>query len=125
MTETLPARTRTIHVPVKEPNPDQGSLLDETDSSEATIQERFERFHVENPHVYRELALIARRWKSRGHDRGSISMIFEVIRYRAGLRTRSDDFKLNNSFRSRYARLLMAREPDLAEFFETRELQNP
>ena len=34
-------------------------------------------------------------------------------------------FKLNNNFTAHYARLLMAQEPDLEGFFETRESYDP
>ena len=34
-----------------------------------------------------------------------------------------DDFKLNNDFRSRYARLLLEDHPELGAFFELRELR--
>lgn len=33
------------------------------------------------------------------------------------------EFTINNSFRSRYARLIMANEPDLVGLFETRQLR--
>jgi hypothetical protein len=92
-------------------------------SPESTIEEAFRRFHRENPHVYRELARLARAWKHRRPDRKvGMKMLFEVLRWRVAMRTRGDDFKLNNNYHSYYARLLMAQEPDLAGLFETRQL---
>jgi hypothetical protein len=87
------------------------------------IDQAFIEFHHENPHVYRALVGLARDWKAAGHARCSMNMLFEVLRWDEGLRTKSaDGVKLNNNFRSRYARIIEANEPDLAGFFETRAL---
>jgi hypothetical protein len=87
------------------------------------IDEAFYQFHHTNPDVYLTLVRMARRWKTAGHSRCSIAMLYEAARFDRGLRTMSPDgLKLNNSFRSRYARLIQANEPDLAGFFETRVL---
>jgi hypothetical protein len=40
------------------------------------------------------------------------------------MKTVGDDFKLNNNYHSRYARLIMEREPGLDGFFETRGLRS-
>lgn len=92
---------------------------------ENLIRDSFRRFHQENPHVYLELVKLARRLRSRGNDRLSINMLFEVLRYRVALRTQGDTFKLNNNYRSYYARMIMRREPDLREAFELRRLHGP
>lgn len=86
-----------------------------------SIQERFERFHDENPQVYATLVKLARGYAARGERRG-IKHLWEVARYMRWLETDGDPFKLNNDFTSRYARKIMAREPDLAGFFDLREL---
>ena len=91
-------------------------------SPEATIREAFLRFHTENPHVYDELVLLARRAKRAGSRRVGIKMLFEVLRWRHALRTGGDEFKLNNNYHSYYARLIMAREEDLFGIFELRKL---
>jgi hypothetical protein len=87
-----------------------------------TIEQAFLRFHAQNPHVYDELVKLARRARRSGSSRVGIGMLFEVLRWRHTLRTGGDDFKLNNNYRSYYARLIMLREPDLAGVFETRQL---
>jgi hypothetical protein len=102
----------------------QLGLMGEEVFRQAPLQEAFERFHRENPQVYDELVGMARRWRRSGHERCGIGMLFEVLRYRYGLRTAGDEFKLNNNYRSRYARKIMAEHPDLDGFFETRELQS-
>lgn len=85
-----------------------------------SLEARFRVFHAANPHVYvqlRSLALAARR---RGVRRIGIGQLFEVLRWNTMLRTRGNEFKLNNDFRAPYARLLMASDPFLAGMFETR-----
>jgi len=89
---------------------------------EGTIREAFDRFHAQNPHVYAEIVMLARRARRSGAERIGIGMLFEVLRWRHTLRTGGDDFKLNNNYRSYYARVIMAKEPDLAGMFELRKL---
>jgi hypothetical protein len=89
-----------------------------------TLQERFERFNARNPHVYAAIVLIARRLVKAGRTRIGIAQVYEILRYERLVYAASDDgHKLNNDFRSRYSRLIIAREPDLAAAFETRELR--
>jgi len=89
---------------------------------ESELQARFEAFHAANPRVYATLVRLAREARAVGHQRVGIAMLFEVARWQLSIQTTGDDFKLNNSYRSRFARLIMAQEPDLAGVFETREL---
>lgn len=89
---------------------------------ESELQARFEAFHAANPRVYATLVRLAREAHAVGHQRVGIAMLFEVARWQLSVVTTGDDFKLNNSWRSRYARLIMAQEQDLAGVFETREL---
>jgi hypothetical protein len=91
-------------------------------SPEDTIREAFLRFHAENPHVYMELVKLTHRAKHAGASKIGIGMLFEVLRWRHTMRTGGDDFKLNNNYRSYYARLIMAREPGLGDIFELRRL---
>jgi hypothetical protein len=89
-----------------------------------SIEQRFERFHADNPWVYERLRALALDMVRKGHKRVGIGMLFEVLRWQYARVTVSDDgLKLNNNLRSRYARLLMEREPELADAFETRTLK--
>jgi len=88
-----------------------------------TIQDDFQRFHQENPQVYRELVRLARAWQSRrGTGKVGMKMLFEVLRWQLAMSTTGDDFKLNNNYTSYYARLVMAENPDLRGLFQTRVL---
>lgn len=90
-----------------------------------SLQDDFERFHAANPHVYKELARLARQAVARGRTRVGIGMLWEVLRWYFWLETKGDvEFKLNNNYRSRYARLLMNQEPDLRGLFEVRGLKS-
>lgn len=90
-----------------------------------TIQERFENFHSLNPWVYRAICALARDLVARGRETMGIKWLTEVVRWQYARQTRGDDFKLNNDYTSRYARLIMEREPDLATVFRIRKLQTP
>lgn len=89
------------------------------------LDKAFNEFHARNPQVYRTLAQLARDWRNGGHTRAGIGMLWEVMRWQLTMETehKGSSFKLNNNLRSRYARLLMEQEPDLEDFFETRELR--
>jgi len=87
------------------------------------IEARFSEFHHANPQVYEILVGLARKWRDAGHTTCSIKMLFEVLRWQVGITTRGDSFTLNNSYTSRYARLIAANEPDLADLFNMRQLQ--
>jgi len=87
-----------------------------------TIQARFEKFHQENPHVLRELIRLAERLVDHGQRRLSINQLFEVLRFETALQTRGDHFKLNNSYRSFYVRLINDLRPDLGGRFEMRRM---
>ena len=91
----------------------------------ATIQEKFEHFHQINPWVYDELVKLCVRAKSKGYKRLGIGSLFEILRWERYKPTKGDDWKLNNNFRSRYARMIMENYAELEGFFEIRELRSP
>ena len=94
----------------------------------ATIEEKFEEFHQQNPAVYDELVRLARLAKSRGHSRYSVDLLLAVVRFRRDMRLPvvrdTSGFRLNNNFTSRYARRIQQQEQDLSAFFETRVLRS-
>lgn len=93
-------------------------------SAGTSIQLRFEAFHRANPWVYDALVQLARDLRARGHHKIGIGMLFEVLRWQYMRSTVGDEFKLNNSYRSRYSRLIESREDDLLGVFEKRELKS-
>ncbi len=91
-----------------------------------SIQNQFEQFHHKHPNVLHELARLAWQAKNQGRTKIGMKQLFEVLRWErmiAGLPDEGEAFKLNNNYTSRYARLIMARYPDLEGMFDTRELR--
>lgn len=106
------------------------NLLDYIASQEAlerkpmgmSIQDRFEIFDRENPHVFQMFIKYARQAKARGYERFSAKAVFERLRWYMAFETESNDqFKLNNSFTAYYARKAIAEFPEFEGFFELRE----
>ncbi len=95
------------------------------------IAVQFQRFHLAHPEVYAGLLKLARQADSApyaGRTRIGIGMLFEVLRWHwhiDGLPDDDEAWKLNNNYRSRYARLIMRRNPDLDGLFEVRKLTAP
>ena len=87
-----------------------------------TLADRFEAFHEANPRVYETLLHLSREWvRRRSGQKCSISMLFETARWLLSLETQSaDEFKLNNSHRAFYSRLLMLNHPELSDLFDLR-----
>lgn len=88
------------------------------------IQARFEEFHRKNPHVYEILEELAAEWLA-GHQAVGVKMLWEVLRWRLGVRTDVDEaeYRLCNDYTSRYARLLIAKHPEWADRIHTRQLR--
>lgn len=89
-----------------------------------TIYDAFQAFNEANPHIYDALVNLARDLRIRGHWRIGIGMLFEVLRWQTAMVTTDTAFKLNNNYRSHYARAIMADHPDLDGIFELRELRD-
>ena len=87
------------------------------------IDAQFGAFHALNPWVYEHLVRMTYDLKARGNNRVGMGMLFEVLRWQAAMSTTGIDFKLNNNFRSRYARLIMANHEQLNGIYETRTLR--
>lgn len=101
----------------------QPELFADIPARRATIDERFADFHRKNPHIYRNLVRLALDDAARKRPRG-IAALFEELRD-SDISTdhATAIFKLDNSFASRYVRLMMKNEPRLSGHFETRELK--
>lgn len=89
-----------------------------------TLDDKFDAFVKANPWVVTRLAFMALELVENGRSRIGMKMLFEVLRWELLTSTHDDhsDFKLNNSYASRMARLLMERYPKLDGHFETRAL---
>ncbi len=86
--------------------------------------EKFNEFHRDNPHVYK--TLVAKCRQLRHHNpqaKIGIATLWENMRWDYMLSTKYEDFKLNNNFKSHYARLIMAVNPELKDIFEVRRMR--
>jgi hypothetical protein len=90
----------------------------------STLDAKFWEFHQENPQVFEKLVKMTTELKQAGRRKVGIKMLFEVIRWQHALETRGDHFKLNNSYTSRYARIIEEQHPELAGMFETRSIRS-
>jgi hypothetical protein len=89
-----------------------------------SIAQRFAEFHAKSPEVYSTLVALARQWVAKtGRRRLGIATLFERARWELAISTCDPDFKLNNSYRAYYARLIMAQEQDLNGLFALRKSQ--
>lgn len=87
----------------------------------ASLQDKFEKFDAENPHVYQLYRKFAAEAVDSGMKKLSISLVTERVRWEAKIVTRSDDnFKINNNHRAFYARKLN-QEPLFKDKFIIRE----
>ncbi len=84
------------------------------------VLERFKRYHRENPDVYIEFKQFAQQMRNAGRSRYSAEAIINAIRWHRDLKTTGDVFKINNDFKSIYARLLIYYHPEFADFFQLR-----
>lgn len=83
------------------------------------LQASFDRFHAANPHVYTALRYVA-LWCVRNGRKMGMKAIYERVRWEYSVQTDEEPYRLNNNYTAYYARLLMADEPELAGYFETR-----
>lgn len=88
-----------------------------------SIQAQFETFHKDNPVVYRQLVALAMEWLDQRQAVG-MKMLWEVLRWQLSINIHAgDEFKLNNNFTSRYARMLLDDFPEWEGRIKTRELR--
>jgi hypothetical protein len=101
-------------------------FVNQENAMNPTIKEQFDAFHTTNPTVLDELVDLADQLFLHGYTRGSMKMLFEVLRWERMLETDdpSSEFKLNNNYTSHYARLVVQTYPRFEGFFETRNLRS-
>lgn len=91
---------------------------------ETPLDQRFWVYHEANPVLYDTLARLALTAVQQGKRHIGAKALWERMRWELWMAADGDEFALNNNFTSRYARLLMAREPELRGVFELRELRS-
>ena len=87
-----------------------------------TIQEKFDTFNKENPIVYSLFKQQALKAINKGRKKISAKQLIEFIRWNIQFQVTKEDFKINNSFTSRYARKFVEEFEDHKDVFEFRTL---
>lgn len=107
--------------------------MDFQKSTGRTIQQAFEAYHAENPHVYVYFKKLALKAIKIGKKKVSFKLIMNVIRWEIYLKTNdstelpntpSKTFKINDAYGSRYARLFVRDFPHLENYIELRNLRS-
>jgi hypothetical protein len=88
------------------------------------LDQKFWDFYRKNPQVMEKLIHLTAQAKRAGRKKIGMKMLFEVIRWEHFISTKGDDFKLNNSYTSRYTRLLIEQHPEFESMFETRRIRS-
>ena len=88
--------------------------------------EKFQAFNELNPKVLEALEEMCVQMVARGRKRIGIGCLFEVLRWNYYLKTDdpNSDLRLNNDYRSRFARLILLRHPDWEGLFELRAMHD-
>lgn len=89
-----------------------------------SLDERFQRFHRANPMVFDLFLRFTLQLKAQGRTHYSAKAVMERIRWHVDVETKGGEgFKINNSWTSRYTRLLEQLFPEHAGFYEKRSLK--
>ncbi len=90
-----------------------------------TIEEAFNIFHKDNPHIYQKFAEQCFLAVNKGKKKTSAKMIINVIRWHSYLETNTDDeYRINDAFSAHYARKFIEDYPQHNELFELRRLRD-
>ena len=87
------------------------------------LADAFWSYHLTNPVVYESLVRLSRQAVKAGRKKIGIGALFERLRWEFWVTSSERAPRLNNNYRSRYARLIMEREADLNGVFTTRGLR--
>jgi len=79
--------------------------------------EKFWKYHRENPQIYEAFKKVTLRAIQRGFKHFSAEAVFNVIRWETAVTANEDQFKVNNNFRSYYSRLFCIDYPEHKDFF--------
>lgn len=90
-----------------------------------SIDEKFKEFHEKNPKVYQLFKMQVQKALQRGKKKMSSKTILGFIRWEIYLQTHSnDEFKINDAYTSRYARLFIEDHPQYENIFNLRKLRS-
>lgn len=92
---------------------------------ETALDIKFKQYHRANPRVFGLFLRFTLKAKSRGYKHYSAKAVMERIRWHMEIDTQDGDgFKINNSYVSRYVRLLEKLFPEYEGFYFKRGLRS-
>ena len=97
-------------------------LVDVESEEGETNRQKFERFHASNPHVYDAIVDKVRKARELGAETWGIAGIFELLRW-SSFCTSGKPWKLSNTNRAYYARLIMSDFPEFDGFFKLAKMR--
>ena len=95
------------------------------DGRRRSIQEQYAEWRQANPEIWDHVRRYAYEALQAGRSRFGIAMIVERVRWYTMVESAGDDLKVNNNWRSRMTRELIAEDPRFEDLFETRQLKTP
>jgi hypothetical protein len=94
------------------------------DATGKSIDESFKEYHEKNPIIYEYFKEYLREVVKAGKKKTSAKMILNRIRWEIYIKTNSEEeYKINDAFTSRYARLFADEHPDYEYLFNFRKLR--
>lgn len=87
------------------------------------IDIQFAVFHEAHPELYKEFVKRTFALINRGKTHYSADAILHIVRYHSEVDGRNmEEYKINNNYSSRYARLFIKDHPAHEDFFKTRKI---
>lgn len=95
-------------------------------SLELSLEDKFRKYHEDNPHVFELLVRFSYQLKnSKRRRKYGIAAVFERLRWHIDIETNDPDgFKINNSYRSFYVRMIEEKHPDLIGLYRKRAMRS-
>jgi len=89
-----------------------------------SIREGFNKFHNQNPQIFKAFEQEALRAINAGKTKLSSKLIINYIRWNEFVDSSDANFKINDAYQSYYSRLFANKYPQYSKVFEFRKLRN-
>ena len=87
------------------------------------LLQKFERYHTNNPHVYKLFKRYAFAIVQRGIRHTSVWLIMNRIRWEMTVETHGDEFKICNDYFALYARMFVVENPEHGGLFKLKAMK--
>lgn len=89
-----------------------------------SIDQRFTDYHKDHPQVYEWFKTFALQAIDRKKGKTSAKLIVNRIRWEMNFQVIGEDYRINDAYSSRYARLFIKDFPEYTSYLEMRELRS-